>query len=243
MKKKVLIVIAVIVLVYLIVSTVAMGFFFMGPLKSLAVYKVHKKYNADVRQGEIVFYGASNFALWTEMENDLADYKVQNHGFGGSADADLMKYADKLLYPYQPQIVVFQTGSNDYTQEEGSDEDKLQICMDRKRTMFEMFHEKLPDARFIVMSGLLLPGRAEYLDLTKEVNQSLEELCDEYDYLTFVDASDMTYDGNAFKIDLFKDDQIHLNHEGQLKWAKEYILPALDEAVNGLGDDGHNLRN
>lgn len=31
-----------------------------------------EKYDAKERKGEIVFYGASNFRLWTEMENDLA---------------------------------------------------------------------------------------------------------------------------------------------------------------------------
>ena len=33
---------------------------------------------------------------------------------GGSTDKLLVKYADKLLYPYNPKIVFFQTGSNDY---------------------------------------------------------------------------------------------------------------------------------
>ena len=40
-----------------------------------------QKYDFETRKGEIVFYGASNFRLWTEMENDLSEYKVQNHGF------------------------------------------------------------------------------------------------------------------------------------------------------------------
>ena len=79
---------------------------------------------------------------------------VQNHGFGGSADRDLMQYADELLYPYSPRIVVFQTGSNDYVQEEGTDAEKVLKCMNRKREMFAAFHEQLPDTRFVVMSGL-----------------------------------------------------------------------------------------
>ena len=35
------------------------------------------------------------------MENDLSDYRVQNHGFGGCTDHDLVQYADKLVYPYK----------------------------------------------------------------------------------------------------------------------------------------------
>lgn len=35
-----------------------------------------ERYDSQDRKGEIVFYGASNFRLWTEIENDLAGYKV-----------------------------------------------------------------------------------------------------------------------------------------------------------------------
>ena len=45
------------------------------------------------------------------MENELKGYKVQNHGFGESTDRLLVQYADRLLYPYGPKIVFFQTGS------------------------------------------------------------------------------------------------------------------------------------
>jgi len=210
-----------------------MGLHFMGPFRGLAVRAIRKKYPVSRSKGGIVFYGASNFARWTEMEKDLAGFPVQNHGFGGSADRDLIRYADRILYPYVPDTVVFQTGSNDYVQEKGSDEDKIRICMDRKRAMFSLFHEKLPQARFIVMSGLLLPGRSQYLDLTNEVNRQLKELCEERDYMTFVDASDMTYRNGLFEESLFVEDLIHLNRDGQRKWAEGYIIPALKEETEG----------
>ena len=77
------------------------------------VRAIEQRYDPESRRGEIVFYGASNFRLWKEMDEDLSAYKVQNHGFGGSTDRMLMQYADRILYPYEPKIVVFQTGSND----------------------------------------------------------------------------------------------------------------------------------
>ena len=138
-----------------------------------------QKYDSETRKGEIVFYGASNFRLWTEMENDLPEYKVQNHGFGGSPDHDLVERADTLLYPYAPAVVFFQTGSNDYVSLDGTDEEKVEVCMAYKKFMFETFHEKLPEAKFVVMSGLLLPGRSQYTALTQKINDALEELCAE----------------------------------------------------------------
>lgn len=189
------------------------------------------RYNQITQKGEIVFYGASNFRLWTEMENDLAEYKVQNHGFGGSTDRDLMERAERLLYPYAPQVVVFQTGSNDYVGLSGSDEEKISACIAFKREMFETFHVRLPDAKFVVLSGLLLPGRSQYTGLTRAINRELSALCDELDYLYFVDAEPLTYDGHTYAEELFITDNIHLNHDGQLRWCTEYIRPKLAELI------------
>ena len=171
-----------------------------------------KKYDAEERQREIVFYGASNFRLWTEMENDLSEYKVQNHGFGGSTDKDLVERADTFLYSYEPAVVFFQTGSNDYVSLTGTDEEKFIACMEY---MFTTFHERLPEAKFVVMGGLLLPGRSQYTVLTQMVNEALEALCEKYDYMIFVNAEEMTFDGEEYAVELFISDGIHLNHDGQ----------------------------
>jgi hypothetical protein len=95
--------------------------------------------------------------------------------------------------------------------------------------MFNSFHEKMPEAYFVVMSGLLLPGRDQYKALTMEINHRLKDLCEERDYMFFVDAEEMTFDGSSYRKELFHKDGIHLNSQGQLKWAKEYIIPVLEE--------------
>ena len=210
-----------------------------GPFKFLfkgfesEVKAIEQKYDANTRKGEIVFYGASNFRLWTEMENDLSEYKVQNHGFGGSTDRLLVQYADRILYPYEPKIVFFQTGSNDYVDLSGTDAEKIAACMVYKRDMFTAFHEKLPETKFVIMSGLLLPGRSQFTAMTQEINRQLAALCDETDYLYFVDAEDMTYDGETYRRELFIDDMIHLNHDGQLAWCEGYIRPMIRTLMEG----------
>ena len=218
-----------------------------GPFRCLfkgfgeEVASIEKKYPVSEHQHGILFYGASNFRLWTEMEQDLHEFKVQNHGFGGSTDKMLVQYAPRLLYPYQPDIVVFQTGSNDYVALTGTDEEKVAACMAYKRQMFDAFHAALPNAKFVIMSGLLLPGRSRYTALTQAVNRELEALCAEKEYLYFVDASDMTYDGTSFAQELFIADGIHLNHDGQLRWRDGYILPQLRQIIEAFSLD--HLRN
>lgn len=225
-----------------IYAAVQAGTNYVGPLKVLATTVIRRQYKPEKRKGEIVFYGASNFTYWSTMEQDIPGFKVQNHGFGGSDDAGLMKYAEKLLYPYDPKIVVFQTGSNDYVHVDGSDEEKIAFCMKRKKEMFETFHKRLPKAKFLVLAGILLPGRSQYLELTKEINRQLRELCESNDYMTYVDAEDMTYQNGSFDKSLFQEDKIHLTPEARVRWAEEYIIPALETAVAGLGAEGESLR-
>lgn len=228
--------IGIIVAIILVVTAVGEAIYFgyndfMGPLKSIVKMKITNKYDSKTRQGEIIFYGASNFARWTTLDEDLSDYKVQNHAFGGSSDIYLVKYADKILFPYKPKVVFFQTGSNDYVEMTGTDEEKISKCMKYKKEMFESFHKQLPDATFVIMSGLLLPGRSEYTKMTQEINKQLKELCEKSDYMYFVDSSKMTYDGQNYDKTLFVKDGIHLNEKGHDLWTKDYIVPAIEKVI------------
>ena len=200
------------------------------------VNAIMEKYDTT-RQNEIIFYGPSNFARWTTMDEDMSEYKVQNHAFGGSTDVELVGYAPKILFPYNPSVVFFQTGSNDYVQQEGTDAEKIEKCMNYKKAMFADFHAQMPDAKFVVMSGLLLPGRSEYVDMTIALNEQLEKLASETDYIYYVDANAMTYDGSTFREDLFEDDMIHLNHDGQMTWYNNYIKTAIEQVIKENGMD------
>ena len=207
-----------------------------GPFRNLYDWdeetdKVRKKYDPEANKGGIIFYGASNFRLWKEMEEDLKEYRVQNHGFGGSTDKLLIRYADKLLYPYNPVIVVFQTGSNDYVYMEGSDMEIAEECVEKKKAMFELFHQKLPEAKFIVMSGILMPGRDEYTPIVRLVNETLKEYCESVDWLYYVDSEDMTFSDGEYKEEYFIKDGIHLTHEARLKWRDLYIRPMLEKVI------------
>lgn len=46
------------------------------------------------------------------------------------------------------------------------------------------------------------------------INIKLDTCCKSQDYMTFVDANKMTYDGSNYRSDLFIKDGIHLTHIG-----------------------------
>ncbi len=192
----------------------------------LAVKQTAEKY-AGRTTGEIVFYGASNFTLWRSMEEDMLPYIVQNHGFGGSTDNDLMAFADELLYPFEPSVVFFQTGSNDNAAGMTVDE-----IITNKDKMYSMFRQKLPDTVFIVMSGLPLPGRSEYWEDINETNQALKEYCESNENMYFADATSFMLDENGdFRPELFIDDGVHLNEDGHALWT-ELMKEILEENID-----------
>lgn len=196
---------------------------------------IARAYDPAVRNQDIVFYGASNFSLWTSMEEDLKPFSVQNHAFGGSTDRELLMWAEYMLYPYQPKYVFFQTGSNDYVESAAStDKEKVAKAMAFKKEMFEELHKKIPETTFIVMSGILLPGRAEYVDMTLDINDQLRAFCEETDYMYYVDAEALTYDRSTRQFtdhaaDLFLKDQIHLTDAARKVWAEKWILPMMEK--------------
>lgn len=131
-----------------------------------------------------------------------------------------------------PAIVFFQTGSNDYVSLKGTAAEKVAACMDYKKQMFAEIHKQLPVAKLVVMSSLLLSCRSEYRELTEEINRALAALCEKTDYLWFVDASAMTWDGQRYADELFIKDGIHLNHEGQPLWMRNYIRPVIETLIS-----------
>ena len=195
------------------------------------VERIQKSYPVEDYQKNIIFYGASNFRMWEKIEDDLSEYRIQNHGFGGSNDMLLYDYADELLFPYNPDIIFIQTGSNDYIKLAGNEEEKISLLLSFKKQMFDYFHEKLPEARIVVMSGLLLPGRQKYTELTHQVNLELESYCLGMEFIDFVNSEEMTFNNKKYAEELFIKDGVHLNHLGQLEWSKTYIKPEIERLI------------
>ena len=195
--------------------------------------EIVKKYSVRKRRGEIIFYGASNFCRWEEMEQDMLPYTVQNHGFGGSTDAELLRSAGRLLYPYAPAVVVLQTASNDCARMIGPKRTLYERILNRKIRMLEAFRRELPDTVFIVISGVLMPGRRKYDGIIKRINRSMQGIASHTDNLYYVDAEGMTVDENGkHRKYLFENDGVHFTHEARVRWAEEYIKPALDKVIS-----------
>src|SRR5688572_26948363 len=63
--------------------------------------------------GGIVFTGSSSIRLWKTLAADFAGLPVLNRGFGGSQIREVTAFADRMVIPYRPRLIVFYCGSND----------------------------------------------------------------------------------------------------------------------------------
>jgi lysophospholipase L1-like esterase len=197
---------------------------YVALLPMFSVPRIRRAYRGRPT-GEVVFYGASNFTLWKTMERDLAPFVLQNHGFGGSTDDLLRRCAPRLLFPYRPSVAVLQTGSNDLAFGRSLD----RVLAD-KFSMLDGFRAALPATRFVIMSGLPLPGRAELWEATKSINAAISSYAADQDLVTFADATEVLLnDRGGFRPELFRQDGIHLIDTGRTEWSK-VIVPALEAA-------------
>src|SRR5271154_5358846 len=65
------------------------------------------------RPGGIVFVGSSSIVRWKTLAQDFPGYNVINRGFGGSEISDSVRFADRIVTPYKPKMIVFFAGTND----------------------------------------------------------------------------------------------------------------------------------
>ena len=174
------------------------------------------------KSGGIVFVGSSSIRLWTTLEQDFARYKVVNRGFGGSQLRNVVDFADRVVIPYAPRLVVLFAGSNDI--HAGVPADQLVLDF---RTFVARVTGALPSARIAFVSITTSPSRFAEVQTVREVNRRIQEYVATDSKLVFIDVfSRMVDSAGAPRPELYRDDKLHLNEKGYGLWA-ELIGPYL----------------
>ena len=64
-------------------------------------------------RGAILFAGDSQFYRWKTIHEDLPGYTLINRGIDSFQLEHLIQYADRLVLPYDPRLIVLHVGGND----------------------------------------------------------------------------------------------------------------------------------
>jgi lysophospholipase L1-like esterase len=175
-------------------------------------------------KGAVVFVGSSSIRFWTTLEQDFPGIVSINRGFGGSELADSVYYADRIVIPYAPRLVVLYAGDNDLWAGKRSSE----ILADF-RAFRTKVHAALPKTKIIYLSIKESPSRARIRDRVIATNQMIAADCKMDPRCTFVDVDTPMLDElGRMRPELFRPDQLHLLPAGYAIWAK-VLAPYLKE--------------
>jgi lysophospholipase L1-like esterase len=166
-------------------------------------------------QNGVVFIGASSIVRWNLADSfpELGPRAI-NRGFGGSLAGDSARYAERIVIPYKPRIVVFYAGDNDveanHTPEQIAGDF---MAFERK------VHAALPATQIVFISIKPSTRRWPWIEQITSANALVRKYCATQSHLRFVDIVPQMLgaDGKPRK-ELLLEDGLHLTPAGYKVW-------------------------
>lgn len=171
-------------------------------------------------KGAVEFIGSSTIARWKTLAQDFPGQPVFNRGFGGSEIVDSTHFAQRVIFPYAPRMIVLRAGGNDLWAGKSPE----QVFADFKEFAATV-HAKLPATEIIFLSLSPSPARWKQHGQEKEVNRLIENFVRQTPHLKYIETYDLPLgaDGQP-RAELFVADQLHFNADGY-KLLAERVRP------------------
>ena len=80
--------------------------------KEIAAYEQADRTSLPPKGG-LLFIGSSTIRLWKTLAQDFPLHNVINRGFGGSQIVDSTHFAERIIFPYAPRMILLRAGGND----------------------------------------------------------------------------------------------------------------------------------
>ena len=186
--------------------------------------------------GGIVFVGSSSIRLWPDLERAFAPLPVIGRGFGGATLDDVLRYADRIVLPYRPSVVVVYAGENDIGTGVATPEDVVAGL----RRLVERIRRSQPQAQVIFLSLKPSPARLPLWPAMEQANLGAAHLAAMEPALTFVDVATPLLDAAGMpRPTLFVADGLHLSAAGYALW-NDSLRPVLRQRYcqTGFGAAG-----
>lgn len=173
--------------------------------------------------GAVVFVGSSSIVKWKSLAEDFPGVKTINRGFGGSELADSVFYADRIVIPYKPRVVVVYAGDNDL---------KAGKTAETVAADFKAFHTKvlaaLPSTKIVFIGIKPSPSRWDIREKGLKANALIAADCaTDPTHLVLVDVwqAMLGPDGQP-RPELYVADKLHMTPAGYAVWTP-LVAPTL----------------
>lgn len=201
--------------------------------KSISAYEAMDR-TQPPPEGGVLFIGSSTIRLWKTLDKDFPGHQVINRGFGGSEIADSTYFAERIIFPYEPRMIVLRAGGNDIHAGKSPE----QVFADYKEFVTKV-HARLPKTPIVYISTNPTPARWAERDATKVLNALIEKYARKRPYLKYLETYDMVLgsDGRP-RPELFVADKLHFSPEGYRLLADRLrpLLPKQASNAHGRGD-------
>lgn len=176
-------------------------------------------------KGGVLFVGSSSIVGWKSLKSDYPNHQILNRGFGGSELSDVIHFADRIVLPYEPRVVVLYAGDNDVAGGKGAH----QVFSDY-RAFVDTVRAALPETRIVFIAIKPSVAREHLLDEMRTANRFIKFYARQREHLDFVDVFEpMLTSSGAPREELFTDDGLHMNESGYTLW-KGLVAPYLPTA-------------
>jgi hypothetical protein len=172
---------------------------------------IERNYNGvKPPEGLIIVTGDSDVVLWDTLQEDLAPHPAWNCGFGGGTVIQAAYYADRIVIPYQPAVVILNAGDNDL----GVGTTVEEVVQDTEWFVSKI-QAALPDTLIYIMSIKYTEARNYIQDKLEETNRQLVTLTAGRQNVRFVDVTSamLNADGSV-RTELYRKDRLHMSPEG-----------------------------
>ena len=179
------------------------------------------------RSCDVLFLGSSSINLWDTIYEDFAPLKLIRRSYGGATLRDMIYNYATIAKGYKPKAIVLYVENDLGSHKEGVNAVK---CFDLFRIFIAKLKKEYPNTPLFVVSLKPSQHKADQLKDQLIVNTLLEQNATEQQY-TYIDITKVMYDeeGNL-RTDIFKEDNLHRNAEGDKRWTA-IIQPLLSQSV------------
>ena len=174
-------------------------------------------------QHAILFVGSSSIRIWPDLQQDFPGHTVFKRGFGGSELSDAVAFADRIVTPYKPKLILLYEGDNDIAAGKSPE----RIFSDFKAFVHKV-RAALPDTRIAYIAVKPCPSRKKFLPEVRATNRLIREYTEKHKDLSFIDIyTPMLNPDGSLRPELFQKDYLHMNKKGYAVWVS-VITPLLD---------------
>jgi lysophospholipase L1-like esterase len=172
----------------------------------------------------ILFVGSSSFRKWTDVQQYFPNHKIINRGFGGSTLPDVIRYANDIIFPYQPKQIVIYCGDNDAASSTKITADSI---LHRFTRLYTLIRSRLPRTKVTYVSIKPSPSREKFFPVMDLANWEIQTFLNKQKHASYVDIWHPMMDDHGMpRKELFGSDMLHMNPKGYAIW-KKAIQPQL----------------